>query len=190
MYVGSQAATVQSCRLKIRSQQALVLMTVSLDNSPRSWSLQPGKINDTAVLKYLEGKFEIYVLLLTLIYLLLFPSSFHGSDRKSMEWPPWKDIELWGGRVGKGLAFPSSTFSFLIHLIVFLNLLSLWPLFSRVPHNYPFIFNTNITCRYSYSGLSYLPPVECFQQSFYFQEGLECGCLNKNEEIEQAFTSD
>lgn len=77
MNVGSQAATVQSCRLKIRSQQALVLMTVSLDNSPRSWSLQPGKINDTAVLKYLEGKFEIYVLLLTLIYLLLSPSSFH-----------------------------------------------------------------------------------------------------------------
>lgn len=76
MYVGSQAATVQSYRLKIRSQQALVLMTVSLDNSPRSWSLQPGKINDTAVLKCLEGKFEIYVLLLTLIYLLLFPSSF------------------------------------------------------------------------------------------------------------------
>ena len=92
--------------------------------------------------------------------------------------------------MGKGLAFPSSTFSFLIHLIVFLNLLSLWSLFSRVPHNYPFIFNTNITCRYSYSGLSYLPPVECSQQSFYFQEGLECGCLNKNEEIEQAFTSD
>lgn len=77
MNVGSQAATVQSCRLKIRSQQALVLMTVSLDNSPRSWSLQPGKINDTAVLEYLEGKFEIYVLLLTLIHLLLFPPSFH-----------------------------------------------------------------------------------------------------------------
>lgn len=32
MYVGAQAESVQSCGLKIRSQQALVLMTVALDN--------------------------------------------------------------------------------------------------------------------------------------------------------------
>ena len=191
MYVGSQAATVQSCRLKIRSQQALVLMTVSLDNSPRSWSLQPGKINDTAVLKYLEGKFEIYVLLLTLIYLLLFPSSFHGSDGKSMEWPPWKDTELWGGRVGKGLAFPSSTFPFLIHLIVFLNLLLLSSLFSHVPHNSPSylipISHADILTVVFLTSLQWSVSSSPF---IFIQEGLECGCLNKNEEIEQAFTSD
>lgn len=85
IYVGLQTETVQSWRLKMRSQQALVLMTVSLDNSPISQSLLLGKINGTVVLKCHEVKFEISVALLTLICLLLFPSSFQWMNPRILK---------------------------------------------------------------------------------------------------------
>lgn len=75
-------------RLKIRSQKALVLMKVALDNSPISQSLQRGKIDGVAALKCHEGTVEISVALLTLICLLLFPSGFHWM-------PTMKDSKIW-----------------------------------------------------------------------------------------------
>lgn len=63
IYVESQAATVQSCGLKIRSQQALGLTTVSLNNSPVSRSLQLGKINGIVALDCHVVKLDVSVAL-------------------------------------------------------------------------------------------------------------------------------
>lgn len=127
MYVGSQAETVQSCGLKIRSQQAFILMTVSLDNSPLSQSLQPGKINGIAALKCHKARFEISGVLLTFVSP---PISFHFpvSDHHRMSLSTggvgeWRVLE-------QGIAVPSSMHLFLYYFILFLSLLSSSSLFS------------------------------------------------------------
>lgn len=182
IYVGSQAETVQSWGLKIRSQEALVLMTVSLDNSPISQSLQPEKMNGTAALKCQEGKFEISVALLTLICLLLFPSSFHWVTT----------VGGLQGERGRVLLFLLSCSHFFF-TFSFSSFLCYHPLLCSpcVSHNYPLIFKTSITHRYSHSGLSYFLQWNSSSSHFIFiQEGLECGALNKDEGIELAFKSD
>lgn len=100
MYVGSQAETEPSCRLKIRSQQAFLLMTVSLDNSPLSQSLQPGKINGIAALKCHEGRFEISGVLLTFMsppISFQFPvSDHHRRTLSAGGGRGWRGVERYG----------------------------------------------------------------------------------------------
>lgn len=153
MYAGSQAETVRSCRLKIRSQQALVLMTVSLDNSPVSQSLQPGKINGMATLKCHRGKFERSVLS-SPYSLLLVPFSFHWVTTRGL-WERGAGRGAGAGGVEEALPLLSCTYCFTFS---FCSCLCQHPPLCSlcVLHNSPLTCNTSVTHGYSYSGLACL----------------------------------
>lgn len=189
MYVGSQAETEQSCRLKIRSQQAFILMTVSLDNSPLSQSLQPGKINGIAALKCHEGRFEISGVLLTFMsppISFQFPVSDHHRRTLST------------GGVSRGRGEQSKVWLFLLpctyfFTISFCSFLCYHPVLCSLCafHNSALMFNSNIAHKYSYSGLPCLLRWHTSKQSFYFlsvKEDLDCDGVTQDGGMEPAFT--